>query len=63
MGAEHINLAFISNLGPSELILIFVIIFFVFGADKLPKIARDLGKGIKEFKKSLSGEDDDKKEG
>ena len=63
MGTEHINLAFLSNLGPSELILIFVIIFFVFGADKLPKIAKDLGKGINEFKKSLSGENDDKKDG
>ena len=35
--------------------LIFLIIFVVFGADKLPKIAKDLGKGIKEFKKAYPG--------
>jgi sec-independent protein translocase protein TatA len=59
MGYEHVRLAFLSNLGPMELLLIFLIIFVVFGADKLPKIARDLGKGIKEFKKSISGENDE----
>ena len=60
MGNGQVNLAFLSNLGPMEMLLIFFIIFIVFGADKLPKIARDLGKGINEFKKSLAGEDDHK---
>ena len=56
------NLAFLSNLGPMELVLIFLIVFVVFGAEKLPKIAKDLGKGIREFKKSVSGEDEEKKD-
>jgi sec-independent protein translocase protein TatA len=57
-----VNLAFINNLGPWELILIFLIVLVVFGANKLPKIAKDIGNGIREFKKSISGEDDDKKD-
>ncbi len=44
------------GLGTTELIIIFGIILLVFGAGKIPKVARDLGSGIKEFKKSLSGE-------
>jgi sec-independent protein translocase protein TatA len=57
-----VNLAFLSNLGPWELILIFLIVLVVFGANKLPKVAKDLGKGIREFKKSISGEQDEKSE-
>jgi sec-independent protein translocase protein TatA len=56
-----VQLAFLPNLGLPELLIIFVIVLLVFGANKLPKIAKDLGSGIKEFKKSLSGEDDEKK--
>ncbi len=56
------TLAFLSNLGPMELLLIFLVIFLVFGAEKLPKIAKDLGKGINEFKKSISGEVDELKD-
>ncbi len=49
------------GLGTTELIIIFAIILLVFGAGKIPKVARDLGSGIKEFKKSLSGETDEEK--
>jgi sec-independent protein translocase protein TatA len=62
LGTTTPNLAFLSNLGPMELVLIFLIVFVVFGAEKLPKIAKDLGKGIREFKKSISGEDEEKKD-
>ncbi|MFQ6065802.1 MAG: TIGR04190 family B12-binding domain/radical SAM domain protein [bacterium] len=41
------------GLGPSELIVIFVIAFLIFGPKKLPQIARAIGKGIKEFKKLM----------
>ena len=44
-----------------ELVIIFFIVLLIFGAGKLPKIARDLGGGIKEFKKTISGEDDNEK--
>lgn len=46
--------------GITELVIIFFIILLLFGAGKIPKIARDIGGGIKEFKKSLTGDDDDK---
>jgi len=40
--------------GFGELIMILLIVFLLFGAGKIPKIARDLGSGIREFKKALS---------
>jgi sec-independent protein translocase protein TatA len=43
--------------GPWELLLIFFIILLLFGAAKLPEIARGLGEAIKEFKKAISGGD------
>jgi sec-independent protein translocase protein TatA len=46
------------NLGIPELIIIFLLVLVIFGAGKIPKIAKDIGSGIREFKKSLSGEED-----
>ena len=40
------------NFGMGELALIFLIILLLFGAKRLPEIARSLGKAIREFKKS-----------
>lgn len=54
----------IGGLSFPELAIIFIIILVLFGAGKIPKIARDIGSGIREFKKSLSGsldEDDEYK--
>lgn len=51
------------NVGTSELILIIVIVFLIFGGKKLPEIAKGLGEAIKEFKESLTGKEDGKKEG
>ncbi|HEY1405428.1 MAG TPA: twin-arginine translocase TatA/TatE family subunit [Spirochaetota bacterium] len=47
------------NLGFGELIVVFLIILVVFGAGRIPKIARDLGLGIREFKSAMSGNDDE----
>ena len=38
------------TLGPTELIIILIIVILIFGAGKLPEIGGALGKGIKEFK-------------
>ena len=43
----------LGGLGPTELIIVLVIILVVFGAGKLPDIASGLGKGLKDFKKAL----------
>jgi sec-independent protein translocase protein TatA len=40
------------GLGGQELVLILLIILLLFGAKKLPELARGLGKGMKEFKKA-----------
>ena len=40
------------GLGGQELILILLIILLLFGANKLPELAKGLGKGMKEFKKA-----------
>ncbi len=42
------------SLGPFEIILIFLVILLVFGAKRIPEIARGLGKGIREFKAATS---------
>ncbi|MEA2031825.1 MAG: twin-arginine translocase TatA/TatE family subunit [candidate division Zixibacteria bacterium] len=41
------------GLGFGELVLIFLVILLLFGAKRLPDIARGLGKGIREFKESV----------
>lgn len=46
--------------GIGELVIIFLIVLVLFGAGKIPTIAKDLGSGIRGFKKAISGEDDDK---
>ena len=43
-------LLFLGDIGGSELILIMVVILIFFGANKIPELARGLGKGIREFK-------------
>ena len=42
--------------GIGELIVIFMIVLLLFGAGKIPTIAKDLGKGINQFKKAMNGE-------
>jgi sec-independent protein translocase protein TatA len=42
------------NLGPWEITFILLLALLLFGGKKLPALAKDLGAGIKEFKKSLS---------
>lgn len=38
------------SFGPMEILLIFLVILLVFGAKRIPEIARGMGKGIREFK-------------
>jgi sec-independent protein translocase protein TatA len=45
-------LAFIGTLGAQEMILIFVVMLLLFGAKKLPELARGIGKSMGEFKKA-----------
>ncbi len=43
-----------------ELIVIFLIVLVLFGANKLPQLGKGLGEGIRSFKKSFQGEDEEK---
>jgi sec-independent protein translocase protein TatA len=42
------------NLGPTEMIFVLVILLLVFGAKRLPELGSGLGKGIREFRRSMS---------
>jgi len=42
-----------------DLIVILIIAAFIFGGKKLPEIGKGLGKGLREFKKSISGEEEE----
>ena len=41
------------NLGPTELIIILIIVILIFGVNKIPKLGKGLGEGIRNFKTSL----------
>ncbi len=46
------------GIGPTELLIIFLIVLILFGANRLPEIGKGLGKGIKNFRKAIKGEDE-----
>jgi sec-independent protein translocase protein TatA len=50
---------FAGGIGVQEIVIILIVGLLVFGAARLPKIARSLGQGIKEFKKTVKGLEDD----
>jgi len=45
------------DVGPTELIIILLIIVLLFGAGRISKIAGELGQGIREFRRGLAGEE------
>jgi sec-independent protein translocase protein TatA len=49
------------RIGMGELIVILIIVLLLFGAARLPEIAKSLGKSIKEFKKAMKDTDEEKK--
>ena len=49
-------------IGPTELLLILLIVIIIFGARKLPDLGKSLGEGIKNFKKSMHTKEDEDKD-
>jgi sec-independent protein translocase protein TatA len=47
------------NIGPLEIAVVLVIVLVVFGPKRLPELGKSMGKGIREFKGSLSTDDKD----
>ena len=48
-------IAFIEGIGGPELLMIMFVILLLFGADRLPDLARGFGRAVREFKKATSG--------
>jgi sec-independent protein translocase protein TatA len=52
----------VPNIGPTELIIVLVIVLLIFGPKRLPGLGKQLGSGMREFKDSITGKggkDDD----
>lgn len=49
------------NLGPTEIILIVLVLVLLFGGKKIPELMKGIGEGVKQFKKGLN-EDEKKKD-
>jgi sec-independent protein translocase protein TatA len=47
------------GIGPLELVIVLVIVLVVFGPKRLPSLGRQLGAGMREFKDSVTGKDDE----
>lgn len=50
------------NIGATEIIIIVLVLLLLFGGRKIPELMKGLGEGIKQFKKGMSGDDNDKNE-
>jgi sec-independent protein translocase protein TatA len=48
-----------SGFGPTELIIVLVIVLLIFGPKRLPGLGKQLGTGMREFKESITGEHKD----
>ncbi|WP_273843002.1 twin-arginine translocase TatA/TatE family subunit [Rubrobacter calidifluminis] len=46
-------------LGGSELLIVLVVVLLLFGARRIPELARGLGSGVREFRRGISGEEHD----
>ena len=53
--SQLMNLPFMVSIGGWEVLLIFMVVLLLFGAKRLPELAKGLGKGIKEFKGAVEG--------
>ena len=51
---------FLGIVGPWQIVLIVAIVLLLFGGRKIPELMRGLGGGVKEFKKAMREEDNDK---
>jgi len=57
-----LNSVLLFALGPTEIIVILVIVLLLFGGRKIPELMKGIGKGITEFKKGVKDDDNDKEE-
>ena len=50
------------SIGPTELIIILVIVLLLFGVGRITKIGKEMGTGIREFRKGLQGDEKEQAE-
>jgi sec-independent protein translocase protein TatA len=50
----------LGNIGPAEIIVVLIIALVVFGPKRLPELGNSLGRGIREFRSTVSGDKHDK---
>jgi sec-independent protein translocase protein TatA len=49
------------NIGPLEIVVVLIIALVVFGPKRLPELGKSMGRGIREFRSTISGGDNDSK--
>jgi sec-independent protein translocase protein TatA len=59
-GIKTVSLAVFQSIGPTELIIVLVIVLVIFGPKRLPGLGRSLGSGMKEFRDSVTGKGSDR---
>jgi sec-independent protein translocase protein TatA len=47
------------NVGPLEIAVVLIIVLIIFGPKRLPELGQSMGRGIREFKNSISGDKDE----
>ena len=53
------SIRFVPNIGPLEIAIVLVIVLIIFGPKRLPELGRSMGRGIREFRGSISGDHND----
>lgn len=54
-------MGFVPTPGPLEIAIILLIVLIIFGPKRLPELGKSLGSGLRNFKNSVTGKDDDEK--
>ena len=54
---EEVPMFLFGPVGPTELVLIVLIVVIIFGARRLPELGKSLGEGIKNFRKSITSKE------
>lgn len=57
------SLLFLSSLGGTEIMLIFLVVVLLFGGKKIPELMRGLGRGIREFNSAKNSVEDELRQG
>jgi sec-independent protein translocase protein TatA len=57
---QTVSLAVFQSIGPTELIIVLVIVLVIFGPKRLPGLGRSLGSGMREFRDSVTGKGSDR---